>query len=61
MRDHETEGLETWTLDWTPENMLAEASASGDSIKFSYDADGQMVLRDDGVNPLVNLADGLFQ
>ncbi|MCP4426769.1 MAG: hypothetical protein GY803_19935 [Chloroflexi bacterium] len=40
------ESGDDWTLDWTPENMLHNASSDqGDEIGFVYDADGMMVQR----------------
>ncbi|MGB1251936.1 MAG: RHS repeat-associated core domain-containing protein [Candidatus Promineifilaceae bacterium] len=65
MRIHEHSdrniGREEWTLRWTPENMLAEAGTDKVQVNFSYDADGQMILREEGPYKTVNLSDGLFE
>ncbi len=52
----------TWTQTWTVENMLKRANDGTDDVQFFYDADGQMVLRQEsGQRKTVNLGDGLYQ
>lgn len=52
----------TWTQTWTVENMLKRATDGTDDVQFFYDADGQMVLRQESGNrKTVNLGDGLYQ
>jgi len=39
------DGTRTWTLEWTPENMLHSATSGSDTVTVAYDADGMMVAR----------------
>ncbi len=42
------ENNKDWTYTWTVDNRLARATtAGGDDVRFVYDADGAMVLRND--------------
>jgi RHS repeat-associated protein len=36
-----------WTQTWTIENQLKQATAGSDTVTFTYDADGMMILRNE--------------
>jgi phage-related protein len=44
-----------WTQTWTIENQLRQATAGSDTVTFTYDADGMMVLRQENSQRTVYL------